>query len=181
MNKKEITSIKEIIKDLLDLRKNQYDDYIDTLADKKTIADHFGVSDSMKPKQSGFVVSEEEYDEDNPFHLKEDELEVNEDENVIWSKYVSDFDITLIKLNNMLELEEQNSHIKEIEKEMTILNMKKILTVREVTARYGISASSQKNYRNRIHDRLPYSQIGVGGNVKYKVNELESWLENQKK
>ena len=179
MNKKEILTIKEIIKDLLDLRQNQYDNHIDSLADNKTIADHFGVSDSMKPKQNGYVVSDEEYDELNPFHLKEDELEDEDDEKVIWSKFVSDFDVSLIKLNNMLEVEEQNSHIKEIEKEMTILNMKKVLTVKELTARYHISASSQKNYRNRIHNRLPYSQIGVGGNVKYNADEVQAWLENQ--
>ncbi|MDQ1263845.1 MAG: hypothetical protein QG559_846, partial [Campylobacterota bacterium] len=64
---------------------------------------------------------------------------------------------------------------------MARLNNKKILTVKDLEERYNISKSSQKQYRSRLYNPLPYHQKVLGGKIVYSVDEVEKWLENQYK
>ena len=89
------------------------------------------------------------------------------------------FDIPLVRLNRLLARSDQFEEVLEIEKEMTKLHAKKVLTVKELAERYNIGKTSQQNYRARLHDPLPYHQKVLGGKITYVVEEVEEWLENQ--
>lgn len=156
MNKK--TVIKEVIEDLIQLRQKQYDELIETLILKSYSDDLAGVSGSW-----GEVFGDE----------------VAKDEKEIWDEFVSDFDIPLIKLNNLLDEKEKNSEVIEIEKKMALIHSKQFLSVKEFAEKYNISKTSQQNYRSRIHDPLPYHQKVESGKITYIVKEVEKWLENQ--
>jgi hypothetical protein len=65
--------------------------------------------------------------------------------------------------------------------EMTKIQSKKYITVKEFSEIYSISKTSQQNYRGRIHDPLPYHQKVEGGKISYIVEEVKNWLENQHK
>ena len=86
-------------------------------------------------------------------------------------------DERLIALNNLLKQEERYQEVLEIEK----LQVKKYISVKELTILHKMSKTSQQNYRERIHDPLPYHQKVAGGNITYIVKEIEQWLENQHK
>lgn len=70
---------------------------------------------------------------------------------------------------------------KQSAQEMTKIQSKKYITVKEFSEIYSISKTSQQNYRGRIHDPLPYHQKVVGGKITYIVEEVKNWLENQHK
>ena len=91
------------------------------------------------------------------------------------------FDIPLVRLNKLLERPDQFEEVLEIEKQMTKLNAKKVITVKEMTEIYNISKTSQQNYRGRLYDPLPFHQKVLGGKITYVVKEVEEWLENQHK
>ncbi|RXJ98805.1 hypothetical protein CRU98_08550 [Arcobacter sp. CECT 8986] len=88
------------------------------------------------------------------------------------------YDKPLVKLNNLLEEKEKYQEILEIEKEMTKIQAKKIISVKEFTEIYGYSSDWQKNRRGRIHDHLPYVQTTRGGKITYNVRDVEIWFEN---
>lgn len=158
-------AIKEIIEDLLKIRKNQYDQHIDLLIEKSWAEDI--MNDGRKPL------------------FKEILHEINgtkeKDAEEIWEDFVTEFDAPLVKLNNLLEVKDRNDEVLEIEKNMARLNNKKILTVKDLEERYNISKSSQKQYRSRLYNPLPYHQKVLGGKIVYSVDEVEKWLENQYK
>lgn len=160
-----IEAIKEIIEDLLKIRKNQYDQHIDLLIEKSWAEDI--MNDGRKPL------------------FKEILHEINgtkeKDAEEIWEDFVTEFDAPLVKLNNLLEVKDRNDEVLEIEKNMARLNNKKILTVKDLEERYNISKSSQKQYRSRLYNPLPYHQKVLGGKIVYSVDEVEKWLENQYK
>jgi len=64
---------------------------------------------------------------------------------------------------------------------ITNLQAKKNITVKELAKLYNISKTSQQNYRSRLNDPLPYHQKVEGGKITYIVEEVEKWLENQHK
>ena len=101
MNKKEITLIKETIEDLIKLRKQQYEEYIDNLIDKEIIAKTFGVSSTVFPRKKidEYMPVDEDGDED-PFAPNKISQE-QDTEKDIWSKFVCDFDIPLVNLNTL--------------------------------------------------------------------------------
>ena len=94
---------------------------------------------------------------------------------------IEEFDIPLIKLNNLLKKPDQFEEVLEIEKHMKKIHSKKYITVREMIEIYNISKTSQQNYRGRKNDPLPYHQKVERGNITYIVDEVEEWLENQHK
>lgn len=160
-----IEAIKEIIEDLLKIRKNQYDQHIDLLIEKSWAEDI--MNDGRKPL------------------FKEILHEINgtkeKDAEEIWEDFVTEFDAPLVKLNNLLEFKDRNDEVLEIEKNMARLNSKKILTVKDLEERYSISQSTQKQYRSRLYNALPYHQKVQNGKITYNVDEVERWLENQHK
>ena len=91
------------------------------------------------------------------------------------------FDIPLIKLNNLLKFSEQFNEVLEIEKQMTKIQAKKYITTKEMEDIYNISVSSQKDYRGRLNDPLPFNQKVFRGKITYTVEDIEKWLKNQNK
>ena len=51
---------------------------------------------------------------------------------------------------------------------------------KELEKRFDIKERSQKSYRGRIKDPLPYYQDVENGKISYKVSEIEEWKQNQK-
>ena len=88
------------------------------------------------------------------------------------------YDKPLVKLNNLLEEQERYQEVLEIEKEMTKLQSKKIITVKEFSEIYGYSSDWQKNRRGRIHNHLPYIQTTNNGKITYNVKDIEIWFDN---
>jgi hypothetical protein len=158
MNRHEI-KIKEIITDLLKIRQKRFDEYIEALIEKDYAID------AMNDGAVGFSFDFEE----------------KKSGNQIWNEFVTDFDLPLIKLNNLLDKQLQNQEVIQIEKNMAKLHSKKNLTVKEFEEKYNMSKSSQTQYRSRLRDPLPYHQKVQGGNITYAVEEVERWLENQHK
>lgn len=88
---------------------------------------------------------------------------------------------TIIKLNNLLNVDEKINIAEEMEK----IQAKKYITVKEFEEIYNISSSSQKGLRGRINDPLPFTQKRdlngkriSGAKIIYDVNEIEKWMDN---
>jgi hypothetical protein len=157
MNKTKI--IQEAIDDLLKIRQKRYDEYISALTEQDWALD------ALNDGAIGFTLDFEE----------------KKSENQIWNEFVTDFDLPLVKLNNLLNRENQNDEVLEIEKNMAKLHGKKYLSVEEFEDKYNISKSSQTQYRGRMHNSLPYHQIVEKGKITYVVEEVEQWFQNQHK
>ncbi len=147
MDKKSKEIIKEVIDDILKLRK------------KKLKLD-------INDDSSFFYPNEKSQNE------KKERIEYRQ------QRTIYEYDIPLVKLNNILEKEDRYQEVLEIEKEMTKLQAKKYITVKEFSEIYGFSADWQKNRRGRIHDHLPFRQTLNKGKITYEVKEIETWFEN---
>jgi hypothetical protein len=147
MDKNSKIVIKEVIEDILELRKKKLrtDIYDDT---------------------SFFYPNEKSQNE------KKDRIDYRQE------RTIKEYDIPLIKLNNILEKKEQYQEVLEIEKQMKKLQSKKYITVKEFTEIYGFSTDWQKNRRSRIHQHLPFRQTTNNGKITYEVSEIEIWFEN---
>lgn len=161
MNKNAVV-IKEAINDLLKIRQKRYNEYIDSLIREEWALDV--ANNGYKPTNTDIIESEQK-----------------RDENDIWDEFVTDFDLPLIKLNNLLGKHDQSEEILQIEKNMAKLHGKKYLSVKEFEEKYNMSKSSQQQYRSRLYDSLPYHQKVEGGKIIYIVDEVEKWFENQHK
>lgn len=161
MNKNAMV-IKEAINDLLKIRQKRYDEYMDSLIREEWALDI--ANNGYMPTNTDIIESEQK-----------------RDENDIWDEFVTDFDLPLIKLNNLLGKHDQNEEILQIEKNMAKLHGKKYLSVKEFEEKYNMSKSSQQQYRSRLYDSLPYHQKVEGGKIIYIVDEVEKWFENQHK
>lgn len=159
MNRHEII-IKETIADLLKIRKRRYDEYIDALIREEWALD---------------VLNDGHNHRWDLYEAKK------KDENEIWDEFVTDFDLPLIKLNNLLDKQDQNEVVLQIEKNMAKLHGKKYLSVKDFEEKYNMSKSSQQQYRSRLYDPLPYHQKVEGGKITYIVDEVEKWFANQHK
>jgi len=154
--------IKEAIHDLLKIRQKRYDEYMDSLIREEWALDV--ANNGHKPTNTDVLESEKK-----------------RDGNDIWDEFVTDFDLPLIKLNNLLGKQDQSEEILQIEKNMAKLHGKKYLSVKEFEEKYNMSKSSQQQYRSRLYDSLPYHQKVEGGKIIYIVDEVEKWFENQHK
>ena len=159
MNKYEV--IKEAINDLLKIRQKRYEEYIDLCIGQAWALDV--LNNGHQPTNTDVFEVEKK------------------DEKDIWAEFVTDFDLPLVKLNNLLDKQHQSEEVLQIEKNMAKLHSKKNLTVKEFEEKYNMSKTSQQNYRSRLYDPLPYHQKVLGGKIVYAVEEVERWLENQHK
>ena len=75
----------------------------------------------------------------------------------------------------------QKKEVLEVEKEMTKIQTKKYITTKDMRDIYNISISSQKDYRGRLNDPLPFQQKVFRGTITYVVEDIEKWLKNQHK
>lgn len=91
------------------------------------------------------------------------------------------FDMPLVKLNKLLEKEEQYQEIIEIEKRMAKIQAKKYITNKECEEIYNRSKRYLQDARGRIHDPLPYHQTVAGGKIGYVVEEIEEWFQRNDK
>ena len=91
------------------------------------------------------------------------------------------YDKPLIKLNSLLKYEDKYKEVFEIEAEMRKIQAKKYITTDEMVEIYNISISSQRDYRGRLNDPLPFNQKKFRGKITYTVEEIEQWLKNQEK
>ena len=91
------------------------------------------------------------------------------------------YDKPLIKLNSLLKYEDKYKEVFEIEAEMRKIQAKKYITTDEMVEIYNISISSQRDYRGRLNDPLPFNQKKFRGKITYTVEEIEKWLKNQGK
>ncbi len=64
---------------------------------------------------------------------------------------------------------------------MSKIQSKKYINVKEFEEIYDISKSSQRDFRGRLHNLLPYHQKVFGGKILYDVNEIKKWFENEYK
>lgn len=147
MNKKTEEVIKEVIEDILELRK------------KKLRTDIYDDTSFFYPNEE----SQRERKERIKYRQK---------------RTMKEFDIPLIKLNNILKKEEQYAEVIEIEKQMKKLQSKKYINVKEFTEIFGFSSDWQKNRRARIRNRLPFIQTVNSGKITYCVEEIKVWFEN---
>ena len=77
----------------------------------------------------------------------------------------------LTKLTNTLS---------EIQKRIPSESSLYYLTAEELHKRYRISGSQQKHLRGRVKNSLPYYQDGIGGKIRYKISEIDEWMNSQK-
>ena len=83
--------------------------------------------------------------------------------------------------NELVELLKENRNLyKQLNKLKTPLE-KKLISTKEFTEIYGISAETQKQLRRRDKHALPYIQIQNTGPIKYKIKVIDKWLENYEK
>ncbi len=87
----------------------------------------------------------------------------------------------LIKLNSLLNIEDKNQEVIDIEQQMKKIQVKKYITTDEMKEIYNISISSQKDYRGRLNDPLPFTQKKFRGKIIYIVEDIEKWLKSQNK
>ena len=96
--------------------------------------------------------------------------------------FVSKKNINLmIQLNNLLDKEDKNIEVLKLEEKMKEIQVKKFITTDEFEKIYNISKSSQRDYRSRLYNPLPYHQKIAKGKIVYVVEEVEKWFENQYK
>lgn len=57
---------------------------------------------------------------------------------------------------------------------------KDIINVKEFELLYGYGKESQKGYRSRLHNQLPYIQKTHGSMILYSKVDIENWLKNIK-
>lgn len=90
-------------------------------------------------------------------------------------------DKQIVDLYSLLTDTEKKEIIIDLAEHMKKIQEKKNITPKEFAEIYNISISSQKNYRSRLNDALPYHQKVAGGKIVYVVAEVERWFENQHK
>lgn len=87
----------------------------------------------------------------------------------------------MFKLNNLLDYKDKNKEVMKLEEKMKEIQVKKFITTEEFEKIYNISKSSQRDYRGRLYNPLPYHQKIAKGKIVYVVEEVEKWFENQYK
>lgn len=95
------------------------------------------------------------------------------DKNLIILKLVKLKLDVLHELLNNIDNEEVNH--------MSKIQSKKYINVKEFEEIYDISKSSQRDYRGRLNNPLPFHQKVFRGKILYDVNEIEKWFENEYK
>ncbi|MBT3281268.1 MAG: hypothetical protein HOF69_01515 [Campylobacteraceae bacterium] len=92
---------------------------------------------------------------------------------------ISEFDNTIKKLNELLDLEDRSLDVKEFELNIKEIQDKKYINVKEFQLVYGYSPEWQKNRRSRMYNTLPYIQTVEGGKITYNVKDVNIWFENE--
>ena len=193
MNKKTKDSIQEIINDILEIRKEKFDQDILNKEELHFYKEILPNADEEQFDNSKFYeeigITEEDINQANEMTRPNEETlnKIAEQQHYnarntysdVWSKYVFEFDKPLVKLNKLLDTSNQIDTVLEIEKQMAKIQAKKTITVKEFTEIYSFSADWQKNRRSRIKNRLPSQQTISGGKITYDKSEIEIWFSNE--
>jgi hypothetical protein len=155
MNKKQIEKLKEILKEFKEYDNNFYNQKTDFLIDNDCIDINLELNDNIDEKIDK-VIDIFEYVENKNYQI-------------------------LIKLNNLLDEKDKDKDIKKLEEEIKLIQNKKYITVNEFEKIFNISKSSQRDYRSKLRNPLPYHQKIEGGKIVYVVDEVEKWFSNQYK
>ena len=155
MNKKQTETIKEILKEFKEYDKNFFDKKTEFLIDNNYI-DLNGDLENNIDEKIDKVIDIFEYIENKNYQL-------------------------LIKINNLLDEKDKDKDINKLEEEIKLIQNKKYITVKEFEKMFNISSSSQRDYRSRLKNPLPYHQKVEGGKIVYVVDEVEKWFSNQHK
>lgn len=91
------------------------------------------------------------------------------------------YDQPLIKLNSLLKQEDKYKEVLDIEAEIRKIQAKKYITTDEMVEIYNISISSQRDYRGRLNDPLPFNQNKFRGKITYTVEDVDKWRKNNNK
>ena len=121
--------------------------------------------------------TKEIWDNENVYSLSHDYEEQKKLNTITTEKY----DKPLIKLNSLLKYEDKYKEVFEIEAEMRKIQAKKYITTDEMVEIYNMSISSQRDYRGRLNDPLPFNQEKFRTKITYTVEEIEKWKKNQGK
>ena len=70
--------------------------------------------------------------------------------------------------------------IEQNEKMNALTQQTEYIGVKELERSFDIKERSQKSYRGRIKNPLPYYQEVDNGKISYKVSEIKEWKSNQK-
>ena len=55
---------------------------------------------------------------------------------------------------------------------------RKYISTKELSRLYNISESQQKNLRGRLHNPLPYYQEEKGSKIRYSIEEVDQWIQD---
>lgn len=166
MSQKEI---KEIINDFIEVEKNYYYKMIEFFVEKKFLIENEQDYNESDDNYEPFYINSEFKDE----HIKSlyNTFENTMNENLS----------LLNKLNSLQSKNNQNEEITKLQQQMLKIQVKEYITTKEFEEKYNISISSQRDYRGRKNDPLPFRQIKFRGTITYDVEVVEKWLENQYK
>lgn len=126
------------------------------------------------------------YNEDN----ENEEINKNDFEKVdekldecykIINSFDNEYYKLIFELNNLLNYKDKNKEVLKLEEKMKEIQVKKYITVDEFEKMFNISKSSQRDYRSRLKNPLPYHQKIEKGKIVYVVSEVEKWFSNQYK
>lgn len=118
---------------------------------------------------------EQEYDFESYEQIeKEKDIRVNQADQ---SKKLEEMSNQMLELTKML-LEQKNTSMSVKAEEQQVVEQKTHLSVAEFTAKWKKSRETQRQWRKRHHDPLPFRRFNGNGRIYYIVEEVEQWLEN---
>lgn len=96
-------------------------------------------------------------------------------------KFASDVLFLIYEYLNILD--ENKSLTLTDEQYRTWLNSNNVqyITTKQFQVLFGLTARQQKEQRIKLHDPLPYTQLGESTNILYNRLEVQKWFENYKK
>lgn len=163
------SQLKDLVDDLFEQSKNYYYDMIEFFINKELL-----------------IENEIGYDEDienfNPHYINKNfkDLEIKSLYDKFESKLTQDLEI-LTSLNELLSKHYKNEEIQQFKENIIKIETKRFITTKQFEEKYNVSISSQRDYRGRKNDPLPYRQIKFRGSITYDVDKVEKWFENQHK
>ena len=96
----------------------------------------------------------------------------------IYKPKTSDYSVTIsVTPDKKGETEEQakklaDKYVEDIQK----FGQTAMLNPKGLEREFGITETSQKNFRNRIGNPLPYVQLKERGNILYNRKDIEDWM-----
>ena len=64
---------------------------------------------------------------------------------------------------------------------LELAKLKDTIDVKEFELLYGYSKETQKGFRSRLIDSIPFEQKGFKSKIRYKKSEVDKWLEGEKR